>query len=305
MFEPNTRVSHYIIKDEIGSGGMGIVYLAKDLNLDREVAIKAFTPTLDIDDTGRQRFFQEARAISQMDHPNLCTVHEVEETEDGKIFMVMSFYPGGTLTERMEEGRISQSKALELAQQIGKGLAYAHSKNIIHRDIKPGNIMFSNDGTVKIVDFGIAKLSDQPPLTSPGQVLGTIAYMSPEQAEGDEVNHQTDIWAFGVVLYEMLAGKQPFEGNTEQQVYEAIIKDEPRRLSEVDPTVPKTLEAIVHKALKKELEDRYATVQDMLDDLIRYSKNDVESISVSQVTTRPQSEKQMSFFEKMISILRK
>ncbi|CAM2068830.1 Non-specific serine/threonine protein kinase [Sulfidibacter corallicola] len=267
MFQTNTQISKYVIIEEIGDGGMGVVYKARDVELDRVVALKCFKPFFDIDDTGRDRFFLEAKATSKLDHPNICTLYGVEEADNGQIFMVMSYYSGGTLSHKMEQGKMPLDQVLTIAAQMASGLGFAHEHQIIHRDIKPGNIMFDGLGIVKIVDFGIAKLLDHPPLTNPGTVLGTMAYMPPEQAEGEPVNHQADIWSFGVVLYEMLCGKQPFEGKTEQQIYEAILMETPTPCFRLNSEVPKPLSAIVDRSLEKSLEDRYNSFSQVLSDL--------------------------------------
>lgn len=270
MFQLNSMVSNFLVLEEIGDGGMGVVYRARDTQCDRLVALKCFKPFFDIDDTGRQRFFLEAKATKKIDHPHICSIHTINETPDGQMFMVMPYYSGGNLKDKMIQGRLPLKDILEIARQMALGLLFAHERQIIHRDIKPGNIMFDSEGLVKIVDFGIAKLLDHPPLTNPGTVLGTMAYMPPEQAEGELVNHQADIWSFGVVLYELLSGKLPFEGKTEQQIYEAILMETPVPCFRLNDDVPKPLSDIVDRALAKSLEERYQSFSNVLDDLEAY-----------------------------------
>jgi non-specific serine/threonine protein kinase len=263
MLTPGTKLFHYHVIAEIGHGAMSRVYKALDTKLNREVAIKCFNPSLDLDDTGKQRFMQEAQAISQLDHENVCTVFEINEAEDGNIFMAMSYYPGGTLQDRMNRQMIDTSEAIRIACEIVRGLVHAHQHGVVHRDIKPVNIMFSKNDKVKIVDFGIAKCLDQPALTSPGTVLGTIAYMSPEQAEGDPVDHQTDLWALAVVLYEMLTKRKPFYGDTEEQYYDSIIMEEPLPIRDAWSGVPDDIAAFMERGLAKDKAYRFQTAVEM------------------------------------------
>ena len=202
----------YTITAELGHGGMGVVYTAQDPRLDRQVAIKVLPPDLTRDATAKQRFLQEAKAASALDHPNICTIHEINETDDGQLYLVMAHYEGETLQERIARGPLPLDDAISIATQVGTGLSKAHSAGIVHRDIKPANLMVTTDGTVKILDFGLAKLAGTEGLTQTGTTLGTVAYMSPEQARGAEVDHRTDIWSLGVVLYEMVSGTPPFRG---------------------------------------------------------------------------------------------
>ena len=192
---------------------MEVVYLAHDPRLDRHVAIKLLPPNLTRDETAKQRFLQEAKAASALDHPNICTIFEINETPDGQLYLVMAHYEGETLKERIAKGPLALDDAIDIATQVGQGLAKAHEAGIVHRDIKPANLMVTADGTVKILDFGLAKLAGAEGTTQTGTTLGTVAYMSPEQAKGQEVDHRTDIWSLGVVLYEMLAGTPPFQGD--------------------------------------------------------------------------------------------
>jgi serine/threonine protein kinase len=202
-------VSHYHITKQLGAGGMGIVYEAVDLKLDRPVALKFLPPELTRDSEAKARFVQEAKAASALDHPNVCTIYEINETDEGQMFIAMACYEGETLKERIAQGPVPVPDALDIIQQMGGGLAKAHEQGIVHRDIKPANIFLTSDGLVKILDFGLAKLSGQTRMTKTGTTLGTVAYMSPEQARGEETDHRTDLWCVGVLLYEMLAGQLP------------------------------------------------------------------------------------------------
>ena len=208
-------VSHYKILEHLGGGGMGIVYKAQDLKLDRDVALKFLPPEFTRDPDAKQRFMQEAKAASSLQHPNICTIHDIDQTEDGQIFIVMDLYEGETLKSKIERGPTSIDEAVEIALQMARGLAKAHEHGIVHRDIKPANVIVTRDGLVKIIDFGLAKLTGRTMLTKIGSTIGTAAYMSPEQARGEDVDQRTDIWSLGVVLYEMLTGRLPFRGDHE------------------------------------------------------------------------------------------
>ena len=186
---------------------MGVVYTAHDPRLDRQVAIKVLPPDLTRDHTAKRRFLQEAKAASALDHPNICTIHEINETDDGQLYLVMACYQGETLKQRIERGPLALDEAVDIATQVGRGLAEAHSAGIVHRDIKPANLLIAKGGVVKILDFGLAKLAGTEGVTQTGTTVGTVAYMPPKQARGEEVDHRTDIWSLGVVLYEMLAGR--------------------------------------------------------------------------------------------------
>jgi len=206
-------ISHYKIIERLGNGGMGVVYKAEDTKLKRMVALKFLPTDLTRDEEAKKRFVHEAQAASALDHPNICAIHETDETDDGQIFIAMAYCEGETLKAKIENGPLPLEEAIDFAMQVGKGLARAHEKKIVHRDINPNNVMITNRGEVKIVDFGLAKLSGCTMLTKEGVTLGTVAYMSPEQVRGEEVDHHTDIWAMGTLLYEMIAGRQPFASN--------------------------------------------------------------------------------------------
>jgi len=204
-------ISHYRIVEAVGRGGMGVVYKAEDTRLKRTVALKFLPPELTRDPEAKERFVHEAQAASALQHNNICVVHDIDETDDGQMFISMEYLEGETLKKRIGRGPLKIEEAIDIAIQIARGLTKAHEHGIIHRDIKPANIMVTTDGVAKIVDFGLAKLSGWTILTKTGSTLGTAAYMSPEQARGEALDHRTDIWSLGVVLYEMLIGKRPFE----------------------------------------------------------------------------------------------
>ena len=218
-------ISHYKITEKLGSGGMGIVYKAQDLKLDRFVALKFLPPHLTTSEDEKQRFIHEAKAASALDHNNICAIHEIDETEDGQLFISMAYYEGETLDKQIKEKPLPIEDAIDIAIQIAQGLTKAHEKEIVHRDIKPANIMLTADAVVKILDFGLAKLSTQTKLTKESTTLGTVSYMSPEQAKGEDVDYRTDIWSLGVIIYEMLSGQLPFKGEYESAVIYSILND--------------------------------------------------------------------------------
>jgi serine/threonine protein kinase/Tol biopolymer transport system component len=260
-------LGHYRVVERIGGGGMGVIYKAEDLRLSRTVALKFLPPELTRDPEAKIRFLQEARAASALDHPNICTIHEVGETDDGRLYLVMPCYDGETLRQRIERGPLPIDEATDLAQQIARGLSKAHARGIAHRDIKPANLMITSDGVVKILDFGLAKLAGAVAITRTGSSVGTPAYMSPEQARGEDVDHRTDLWSLGVVLYEMLAGRRPFRGEHEQAILYSIFNEVPKPLAEIRPDAPLELVKIVDGLLAKDPGDRYPTVDGPLGDL--------------------------------------
>ena len=260
-------VSHYKIVEHLGSGGMGHVYKAQDLKLDRTVALKFLPKELTSDRTAKSRFIQEAKAASALDHANICTIHELGETEEGQVFMAMSCYAGTTLKVKIEQGPLNVEDAIDLTIQAASGLAKAHEHGIVHRDIKPANIIITDDGVVKIVDFGLAKLKGQLDLTKSGATLGTALYMSPEQARGEDLDHRSDIWSLGVVLYEMLAGISPFRADHEQAVLYRILNEDPESISACRQDVPSALVEIVNGTLKKDAIDRYQSMGEILRNL--------------------------------------
>jgi hypothetical protein len=246
---------------------MGVVYKAQDLKLDRHVALKFLPPDLTRDPEAKQRFIHEAKAASALQHDNICTIHDVDEAQDGQLFICMDFYDGETLKKKIERGPLPIDEAVGLAMQVARGLAKAHEAGMVHRDIKPANIMVTKDGEAKIVDFGLAKLAGQTKLTKTGSTLGTVAYMSPEQARGEEVDHRSDIWSLGAVLYEIVTGKAPFAGDYEQPIVYCILSDDPEPITSLRSNAPMELERIVRKALRRDRNDRYQHVDEMVVDL--------------------------------------
>jgi serine/threonine protein kinase/Tfp pilus assembly protein PilF len=263
----STFAGRYRIIEDLGKGGMGLVYEAEDAKLKRHVALKLLPPDLTRDDEAKKRFVLEAQAASALDDPNVCTIYEIDETGDGQMFMSMACYDGETVKAKIERGAIPVEEAVEIAIQVAKGLARTHEAGIIHRDIKPGNILVTDRGEVRILDFGLAKLAGQTGLTKVGTTMGTVIYMSPEQARGEEVDHRTDIWSLGVVLYEMLAGRLPFRGDRDQTVIYSILNVDPKPLSLIRKNIPAELEVVVAGATAKNLRDRYGSMAEMLDDL--------------------------------------
>jgi serine/threonine protein kinase/Tfp pilus assembly protein PilF len=261
-------ISHYKIVDKLGEGGMGIIYKAEDLKLKRIVALKVLPESFTHDEESKRRFTNEARTASVLQHNNICTIHNIEETEKGQFFIVMDCYEGESLKEKISRRQMNLEEVLNITIQIANGLSKAHEKGIIHRDIKPANIFITSDGTVKILDFGLAKLAGvQTKLTKSGLTLGTVSYMSPEQIRGDEVDNRTDIWSLGVVLYEMLTGSPPFKGEYEQGVMYSIINEEPEFLTRVRSQVPVKMEQVIETALKKNRDKRFQNIEEMLNEL--------------------------------------
>src|SRR5688572_15703649 len=256
-------LERYRIVEKLGGGGMGIVYRARDERLDRDVALKFLPPHLSADAAAKKRFLVEARAAASLEHPNICTVHEIGETPDGQLYIVMGCYEGQTLDKRIDKGPLAPDEALRIAIEVGRGLAKAHDRRIVHRDIKPSNIMLTSDGLVKILDFGIAKLSDAN-VTQTFGVIGTLAYMSPEQAFGDVVDARADIWALGVVLYEMLMGQRPFGGPGQQALLYSILTAQVNTIDTVREDLTPGIDALLRRALAKKPDDRFASVHEML-----------------------------------------
>ena len=282
-FSPGTRFGRYEIRSQLGVGGMGEVYLAEDTRLRRSVALKFLPLEVASDQKRMQRFNQEAHAVSALNHPNIITIHEIEQ--DAPVpYITTEYIEGVTLRDRMASHLMRIEEALDVAIQTASALAAAHAKEIVHRDIKPENIMLREDGYVKILDFGLAKLMEKQSAgpeavtqvhTDVGSVIGTARYMSPEQARGIEVDARTDIFSLGIVLYEMVAGKSPFGGGTNHEVVAAILKEEPPPLFEFVPDAPARLQEVISRALRKNRDERYQTSRELLDDL-RALKQDVE-----------------------------
>ena len=264
---PGSTLGPYTIRAELGHGGMGVVYTAQDPRLKRQVAIKLLTADLTRDETAKQRFLQEAQAASALDHPNICTIYEINETADGQLYLVMAYYEGETLKQRIERGPLALGEAVDIATQVGQGLAEAHGAGIVHRDIKPANLLIAKGGVVKILDFGLAKLAGTEGVTQTGTTVGTVAYMSPEQARGQEVDQRTDIWSLGVVLYEMLAGQQPFRGENLLAISNAILESQPVSMTRLRADTSPALAQVVTRSLANSRDGRYQSVADLLGEL--------------------------------------
>jgi serine/threonine-protein kinase len=275
---PGQRIGHYKILSLLGAGGMGEVYLAQDSKLGREIALKLLPAQFTTDGNRLRRFEQEARVASALNHPNICMIHEVGETEDDRHYIAMEYVDGVTLRQHMMSAQMGLREVLDVAVQIASGLAAAHKVGIVHRDIKPENIMLRRDGYVKVLDFGLAKLTEQEATdaaapagarlkTDTGVVMGTSSYMSPEQARGLAVDARTDIWSLGVTIYEMVTGDAPFKGETASDVIVSILDREPQPLEHCRPAVPAELQEIVSKTLSKGREERYQTIEELAGNL--------------------------------------
>ena len=261
-----TTVAHYEVLAKLGGGGMGVVYTARNVRLGQIVALKFLPPQWSHDESAKQRFLREAQAASATNHRNICTIHDIETAADGQLFIVMAYYQGETLKQKLEAGALPVEEAVEIAAQVAEGLAKAHSEGIVHRDIKPGNLMLV-DGDVKILDFGLAKFANALQLTIEGSTLGTVAYMSPEQTRGEEADTRSDVWSLGVVLYEMLAGALPFKGAYPEAVSHAIRQDPTPPVRTRGAEVPSQLSAIADRTLQKDPAARYPTARELARDL--------------------------------------
>ncbi len=257
----------YQIVEKLGEGGMGIVYKALDMTLNRDVALKFLPPEYTKDRDAQERFIREAKAASALDHPNICTIHEINKTEDDQVFIVMAHYEGQSLRGKIKRGPLKQKDVIDIALQVARGISAAHKKGIIHRDIKPTNIMITNDGAAKILDFGIAKLSGQEGLTRPLSTVGTVSYMSPEQARGEDVDVRTDVWSLGIMMYEMITGRLPFKGDNTQAILYGVMNEEPRSVKDLRADVPPELEYIIRKALAKDPKRRFSSGRELAADL--------------------------------------
>lgn len=281
-------ITHYKILEKLGEGGMGVVYKAEDIRLRRTVALKFLPPELTRDPEAKKRFIHEAQAASALDHNNIGTIYEIDETGDEQIFIVMAYYKGETLKDIIRKGPLRLEEVIHIGLQISQGLRKTHKKGIIHRDIKPANIFITEDGIVKIMDFGLAKLIGQSKFTKTGSTLGTVSYMSPEQARGEKVDHRTDIWSLGVVLYEMITGQIPFQGDYEQAVLFSILNKAPQPPTCLRTGVPMDLERIIMKMMEKDKSHRYQHMDDLIVDLSD-SKNKLAGQGTSQPITVKQT----------------
>ncbi len=261
-------ISHYRILAKLGQGGMGVVYKAEDTRLHRYVAIKFLSPEFSRQREAKARFIHEAQAASSLEHHNICTIHEIGQ-EDDQLYVVMACYEGQTLRDRIGQGRLEIPEAVQITIQIAQGLAKAHHLGITHRDIKPSNIFITSDGIVKIIDFGLAKLAGQTRVTRAGTTPGTVAYMSPEQARGEDVDPRSDLWSLGVIFYEMVSGKLPFAGGHEQALIHAILNERPSSIRKALPSVPVVLERALSRALQRDPSRRYPSADEMQEDLKR------------------------------------
>ena len=271
------QILHYKILEKLGEGGMGSVYRAKDTKLKRTVALKFLSKEFVENEEFKMRIYREAQTASALDHPNICTIFEINETDDEQLFISMAYYDGMTLDKRIESEIIESNEAMDIVIQIAKGLQAAHQKDIIHRDIKPANVIISKDGVAKILDFGIAKFKGETKFTNDNVSMGTIAYISPEQVNGEKIDHRTDIWSLGVLLYELLTRQIPFKGEYDQAIIYSILNESPTPIKEYTDSAPEKLISIIQKMLNKNPDERYQNMMDLIDEL--------KTISSKQLTT--------------------
>jgi len=269
--EPGSQIGNYRIERELGQGGMGIVYLAEDLRLGRKVALKAIAPSFSHDEKRRERLRKEARAAARLSHAGIATVFALEEI-DGDLYIACEYVPGRTLRAELEDGEMGVDRVLDVAARLARALEAAHAQQVVHRDLKPENVVSTTDGGVKILDFGVARLVEpfdraSMRLTEAGMLVGTPAYMSPEQVEGKEVDSRSDVFSFGVMLYELATGVHPFEGTSQASTIGRIMAADPSSLKQVRPALPAELDRIVRKCLRKRPEERYQSTADLALDL--------------------------------------
>lgn len=266
LIKGTTFAGRYEIIEELGRGGMGVVYKAQDTKLKRTVALKFLPPELTHISEVKDRFMREAQAAAALDHPHICTVYEFDEAEE-KTFISMAYIEGQSLKRKIESGPFELYEALRIAIQVAEGLQEAHKKGVVHRDIKSANIMVTEKDQAKIMDFGLARITGTTLVTKEGTTMGTIAYMSPQQARGEEVDLRTDIWSLGVVLYEMFSGQLPFKGERDQAVIYSILNEQPKPITDLRSEIPMSIEQVVAKALEKNQDERYQNIEELLDDL--------------------------------------
>jgi len=266
LVKGTTFAGRYEIIEELGRGGMGVVYKAQDTKLKRTVALKFLPQELTHISEVKDRFMREAQAAAALDHPHICTVYEFDETEE-KTFISMAYIEGQSLKKKIESGPFEIYEALRIAIQAAEGLEEAHKKGVVHRDIKSANIMVTEKDQAKIMDFGLARVTGTTLVTKEGMTMGTVIYMSPEQARGEKVDHRTDIWSFGVVLYEMFSGQLPFKGEHDQAVIYSILNEKPKPVTDLRSEIPMSIEQVVAKALEKNPDERYQNIDELLDDL--------------------------------------
>jgi serine/threonine protein kinase len=278
-------ILHYKILEKLGEGGMGVVYKALDTSLNRNVALKFLPPHLTSDPSLRKRFINEAKAASALDHPNICTIHEINETEDDQLYICMAYYEGESLNQKIKKGPLLFDESMHIFSQVAQGLRAAHEEKIIHRDIKPGNIIITEKGEAKIVDFGLATLAGEK-ITESVSTKGTIAYMAPEIINGSPADQRSDLWALGIVLFEMLTGHLPFKGEYPEPVMYSIVNEEPEKLSQYLTNVPGSLQTVIDKLLKKDPEERYQSIREMLADLKQFVKEDEFAVIKSRFTIK-------------------
>ncbi|MCK4835888.1 MAG: protein kinase [Candidatus Aminicenantes bacterium] len=293
-------VFHYKIIEKIAEGGMGVIYKARDTKLNRTVALKFLPLDITRDGNAKKRFIHEARSASILDHPNICTIYEINETEKGQMFIAMAFYEGETFKQKIEDDSLNLEQILDITIQICDGLNRAHEAGIVHRDIKPANLMITQRGEVKILDFGLAKLGGDTSLTRTGIAVGTAAYMSPEQASGETVDHRTDIWSLGVVLYEIMTKKLPFKGDSPRSMVYSIVRKDPSGFEDFKIKIPKKMIGIIEKCMSKRTRDRYQTISELRIDLVNFRDRMAMDKHTAKLRTAPSRHLFLYRFRKLL-----
>ena len=265
-------ILHYNILEKLGDGGMGEVYLAEDTKLHRKVALKFLPKKYSLESDQKKRFMDEARASSNLDHANICVIHDINETPEGQLFISMNYCRGVNLQNYIKEKDISTKRIVKYVTQIAKGLQIAHENGVVHCDIKPSNIIITKDRIAKIVDFGIAKITSEEKLIKRDSISGTIAYMSPEQVSNAEIDVRSDIWSLGIIFYELLTKNAPFQDNYFEGLMYSIINEEPKSILSINPEIPEEIEKIVVKMLRKNPDERYQSITELLSDLKSYGR---------------------------------